>query len=168
MTTAGPTVEIGILTKTDVLALRQCDRAAFETDRGSNQGRIRCLKELAAKGPFDETEREHTIACEAYGTVYGNTDAGENTTFQRSHRRAFSLQYNYIHTATTFGTFAALARAGDEIDLKWCGGGGNQYEKKAGLHRDSLTIEVKRGKHRYAFLIDVSVCLDNSARMVSR
>jgi hypothetical protein len=166
-TTLETTVELGTLTKTDIVALRQCDRAIFKTDRNSTQGLIRCVKKTKTKGPFDDGEREHTIDCEARGTVYGQDGLADCKSLRDTGRRAFALLHNYKHDAHTFGTFAALVRPGDAIRLKWCGSGSNQYEKNAGLHHDSLTVEVKRGKHRFAFLLDSCVCPDNSARMIS-
>jgi len=168
--TAEPTtdIELGTLTRDDLKALRQCDRAVFGTDRGESQGYIRCVKELKKRGPFDDDEREHRIECEAYGTVYGGGGLCDSQPLRDSGRRAFELVYNYEHAATPFGTFAALARPGDSITLHWTGAGGNQYEERAGLCRDSLSIEITRGKHRFTFLLDVSVCPDNSARMISR
>lgn len=167
-TTTDTTVEVGTLTKADLAALRQCDRAIFKTDRASERGQIRCVKEVRAAGPFHDREREHLIECEARGNVYGDNGLTDCHALRDTGRRAFALLQNYNHDAHPFGTFAALARPGDIVRLKWCGSGSNQYEKDAGLHHDSLTVEVRRGKHRFAFLLDSSVCPDNSARMISR
>ena len=168
MTATATAIEPGTLTKDDVKALRTCERAVFSTAAGEMTGTIACRRDNPNPGPFGDAEREHIIATDAHGTYYNNDDTFGSVPLHTTGRRAWSLQYNYEHTPTTFGTLAALVRTGDRLTLRWIAGGGNEYEKRAQLYRDSLSVEVRRGTKTLVFLIDVSVCPDNTARMIRR
>lgn len=74
-------------------------------------------------------------------------------------------------------TLVAFLREGDVVRLDFYVDNNNDYvdsayvkTKDAGegkLHVDTLTVIITRGNKKYAFLIAVGTCLDNSARLVT-
>ena len=87
-----------------------------------------------------------------------------------SHNGPKASAFDMIHGAQyypTWGTFARSIRVGDLLTLLWGAGHDNQYTKDANLHCDHLSIAIDRAGKRWGeFMINVSVCPDNSARMV--
>lgn len=58
-------------------------------------------------------------------------------------------------------------RAGDQVNLHWfpdaCT---NDLLREVGLHADAVYVDVRRGQKRpVRYLVDVTVCAENSARM---
>lgn len=71
------------------------------------------------------------------------------------------------------GSFLRTIKPDDEVRLRWVRDNNNGYVNKAGLHVDELRGVIRRktrsGKvERFEFLLDVSICADNSARMIRR
>jgi hypothetical protein len=121
---------------------------------------------------MDPFEQSHTIAVdfEVYGLGY----------LDRHKAACFEMIMGSRHDSQ-WQTVAKLVRPGDRLTLVWRPDWlSNAYSQKAsydgsvgdcpsyhGLHVDTLYLQVIR-KHTtaYMFLIDVSVCPDNSARMI--
>jgi hypothetical protein len=65
-------------------------------------------------------------------------------------------------------SIAAFLRVGDVVSLHWWASNNNGYITQAGLHRDELRLVIRRGRRRWAFLVKVELCPDNTARMIRR
>lgn len=153
------------LTKTDLQAFKQADRVAFHWRDG--QGSIVCAKRVKNAGPWNDQESRHTISVSDtmfFGCPHGKPNS------------CFALEHNAC--GETFQTIAGFLREGDELVLLWFADGErNDYLRRSRcdqspnnsgmeLHADSLTLRIKRKDKRYAFRIAVSICPDNSARMI--
>jgi hypothetical protein len=92
----------------------------------------------------------------------------------------FAMEHN-AKWSEEWQTVAHFLKAGDVITLAWSADGiangylrgakvaqGNEHGAGMFLHGDTLRLKIKRGDKRFAFLIDVSCCPDNSARMIRR
>lgn len=74
---------------------------------------------------------------------------------------------NTSHYCHEFVTFKNYLRKGDKIRLVYQPDHGtNGYVRAAGLHCDYLMCEVVRGEKITRFILDVSICPNNSARML--
>jgi hypothetical protein len=62
---------------------------------------------------------------------------------------------------------AAFLRVGDVIGLHWRADNNSDQLAELGLHRDELSIVVRRGRRTWTFLLDVQV-RRGPARMISR
>ncbi len=115
----------------------------------------------------------------------------ENTTSVavRSEIQTYSADYNneldraftMIHGSSYsshWQTVVQFVKKDDVLRLRWgANGQQNQYAKEAevksdsghykGLNVDTLTLIVSRGEKEYSFLLDVSICPTNTARMIS-
>ena len=67
-------------------------------------------------------------------------------------------------------TFVASLRAGDEIIIKWVANNNSELLDRAGLFHDQVFLLIRRqvrGKEiKLAFLIESTVCKNNSAKMI--
>lgn len=66
----------------------------------------------------------------------------------------------------TLNTLRNVLKKGDEIKLRWIAGNDNGYTRAAFLHLDELRLQIQRGARNFEVMLAVSVCPDNSARMV--
>lgn len=96
------------------------------------------------------------------------------TDLTRGFASIYSCSYDHVWT-----TIKGLIRKGDHILLKWDPNSHqSEYCKKAvsnngfgnytGLNVDVLYFVISRGQKKMTFMIDVSVCPSNSARMISK
>jgi hypothetical protein len=161
--------EKGALTSMDVKALKQCNQVSV-SHRGKaryGEGTLRCVKKLEQKGPFDPDERVHLIECESTVRCYKGDSEGIEQFSGDENFRCNELLFNYTSSVTEIGSLAEILRVDDVISLKWIGSH-NGYTREAGLHMDSLNVEIKRGSKRLTFCISNHTCPDNTARMIQR
>lgn len=148
------TVDIAPLSAEDVKALRNATMVAF--DHVSNgEHRLRAIIEKR-NGVF-ETRGELKIPARSYITKYDD---------QREYNAAYALiqsaQFN-----DEWRTVAKTLRAGDVLSMEWRANS-NGYVRDAGLNLDELMLHVYRENKRVgSYLLVVSVCPDNSARMIT-
>lgn len=175
-----------VLTAEDLQALKRADGVVFQY--AAKESTIRAIRETHTYGDtppvytateqrlFPKTdrsrgrEREIKVGVRMFGYRYGDRD--------RSLADGWNLDSNpgatafeYIQSAQftpAWCTVVGLLRTGDALTLEWAADCGNQYVSGAGLHHDELRLIVERGKNRLTFHLDISVCADNSARMIKR
>lgn len=156
------------LTAMDLKAIKLADRISFHSVDGKSW--ICCTKELRNVGPFDDRTRDYKIET----TSTFNKNKPENP---RCFEMLYSGQWN-----EEWATIRAFLRKGDVLSLHWDQDGHrNGYTKRARitehdehgspglgmeLHVDTLYLKIKRAYKRYSFLLEVSICPDNSARMI--
>lgn len=148
-----------ILDRDDVKALRNADAIAFRhTPEGST---IECIKK--DRDEYGEKERRREIT--VLGTVFNGYDSDGG----RSRGEEMHYGFAYFGSAQyteSWRTVASLLKVGDNLRLEFrTDDGTNGYAKTAGLHVDELYLRVERAGKRLYFLLDVSVCQNNSARM---
>jgi hypothetical protein len=163
------------LTKDDIAALRAADSAiCFSFVRGSAEAfggagcgsimasaRVTPPKGFTGSSPADA---QYTISCRARITLY--EDAPKDAQAW-SYVSAFVYCPVYRHEGSNspLTTWIDFLRVGDVVSLNFAANT-NGYGRNAGLYMDQLTAHVKRGKKTYAFLLEVSVCPNNTARMI--
>lgn len=159
---AKPVLAAG-LSKMDVRALRDADEVTFfashdaALERASGRLRIVAHKRVERVGPFDERERTYEILHgRAVFDTYKEALVGKTVAVGDAHG------YN-----REWQTVRRLLKEGDELKARVSVNGGNEYCQRAGLYVDRMFLEVSRkGQLVYSFLVDESICPDNSARMV--
>jgi hypothetical protein len=89
--------------------------------------------------------------------------------YQQGYRvaRAFAHLRRYSFDTGPLQTFLDLLHVGDVLSAHLVANNNNGYANDADLHVDYLYFCIIRGKKRMEFLIEVSVCKDNLARMCS-
>lgn len=168
------------LCKEDLVALREADQVVFESYPGRDGLRITQIRAIRERRSYDDspvvfTAREQRVFTRPVDMAPAERmrpiPAVPTWTFHGSERGdedkavAFSME----HTARfhrEWQTIAGLLRVGDELVLGWVADNGNGYTRDAGLMRDELHLTIRRGDESLRFLVDVSVCAPNSARMV--
>ena len=159
-------IAAAVLTKDDVKALRQCDRAIFTLQDGKTT--VRCVRETKNPGPFDPKERTYTIEhCDSRVCDYD----GHRWTADEGAYACYASAYGGKHNeASSFTTAAALIRPGDHLTLKWVAGNNNDYLRDAGLTHDELYLSIHRGKRTLVFYVTFCAIptTAHGARMVNR
>lgn len=164
------------LSPQDIAALREADNVTFHVMKGC--GFIRCHLDGYRGEPRIFTKREQVLFPDVDlrdrrreigvdQSTHGYTDAGLSTWQADKQTTAFHMEHGSKYDRP-WQTVVSLLRTGDVLRLDFVGSNNNGYLKEAGLHLDSLTLSVTRGKRRMEFLLATSVCPDNSARMVKR
>ena len=143
------------ISKQDIQAMKQASRVGFYHSEGASY--IRCIRGIK-EGPF-ETEAEYRIACsDGYGYPSCYSTSGEGYT---AYHFESSLSYK-----ETWQTIISLLREGMSIRLIW-GENGNGYYQQSGLYLDQLHIELSKPDGKtLTFLFAVSICPNNTARMI--
>lgn len=185
------TNKTGVLTTQDIKFLRSADVVAFHNRPGDDLAAevwapsyVRADKYVWGKLNGERVIGEEIslrLACQ----IQIRGKHADGTPANPKNSRCFEM----IHSAKyseAWRTITALLRARDTITLKWwVDEFANGYVTRSevvktderagnaglgmGLHADSLTLVINRaGKEKYTFLVDVSVCVDNSARMIQR
>jgi hypothetical protein len=168
------------LTRDDLTAMTAADSIVFRMHHG-DQPSIRAIMRGDLAEPRIYTAREQRLFPNADGRDrtreihtdgilhgYGATD-GDPQWRGDDRSSAFEMigaaQYDHI-----WQTIVTCLRVGDRITLDFSGDRyTNGYVSGADLHADALMMRVARDKGReLVFLVDVSVCADNSARTVRR
>lgn len=143
--------------------LRKARGVVFNAKRGTDRvyGSIRMIA-------VDDSEL--TLDCPA-----SITHAGGWGDQARNRRSDFTEAFEYIQAArfhTEWQTIAQLIRVGDKLTLRFQADyHTNSLCDAAGLHADTLTLQVDRGEwgqggKRFHFYVEYRVTLDNSARMI--
>lgn len=153
------------ISKADIAAFKQADDISFHTqpDGASSIRATVRAKDPKGNNPFGTPEQVRETQCEMmlrdYSREYSDTPPVKSV-------RAFEM----IHCAKwcdAWQTIAGFVREGDELTLYWQRNARRcpAYDR-ADYVGDSLTLNVWRGMKKFAFLIDVQVGEDNTARMV--
>lgn len=157
------------LTAIDLKALKQADSVSFHHYKGESS--IVARKQLKNAGPFDDRERKHEFNVHSVfqGKLSEEFIEIDNVScFESLHCSKYSEEWQ---------TIVAFLRIGDEITLHWYADGfKNGYVEHAKMesghcegmkpHADALYFKIKRGEKRFSFLVAVSFCPDNTARMI--
>lgn len=176
------TTVLGTISANDVKALRTADTVSFH--HYQDGGEIRASKWNRSRGPFDDCEKKYSIAVlssfagKFTTTADDDDETGERVTADNS--ACFAMEHCASYSEE-WQTVAHFLRAGDVLTLHWCADGiANGYFKGATvrqsaevgagmlLYADTLRLKVKRGEKRFSFFLDVSICPNNSARMIRR
>lgn len=151
------------VTKTDLNAIKQGDRIAVHINSLHPAGLVRVIKENRPtdKQPFAQ-DVEHIVPASAVQTNHAHE--------QGQAIKCFELLYLWGSDSIAKSVFGML-KPGDRIRFEFRPDYyANGYAKKAGIHVDALHLRVMRGEGQkqkaFTFLLDVSACEDNSARMV--
>ena len=160
------TIQTVGLTSDDVKALRQADQVSFHFHQ--DQGSIVATKRVKNPGPFGERERRHEFNVSS--SFSGNKGSKPRQCFAMEHGASYS---------ETWQTIAQSLKAGDEVTLHWSADGertgylegakvsqDNTCAAGMELHADALYLQVRRGDKRLSFFLSVSICPDNTARMI--
>jgi hypothetical protein len=172
------------LTADDVAALRLADTVSFHYWQGrgyiratldggySEMPRIYSTREqrmFTLSGAGKASDRSREMDTETAITAYSRD---ENIEWTHAGSEPLAAAFAMIHSASVsdrWKTIVRLLRAGDRVTLSWVANNNNGYVKEAGLYRDELRMRIDRDKSEpLVFLVEVSVCPDNSARMVRR
>jgi hypothetical protein len=138
----------------------QADSVSFHHARG--EGKIRARKN--GKQGWSDTDLDIAVPSRL-------VDHGKPKLADRVNFKAFECIL-YAKSTASWTTFLAIVKAGDHVAMEWVRDNNNQYIEETGcLHRDELRLVITRptGRPRFrvlSILMDVSVCRDNSARMI--
>lgn len=167
---------VGQLYIGDVHALRRAEAVEFHTGDGRSwiraclqgqsmgESRIYTAKEQRLFPDADALDRCRTI-----------TVGGDIAGFDEQHRwhgrtlpgtSAFT-SINPAWFDERWRTIVALLRVGDVVHLSWQADNIIDQLGVAGLHRDELSIDVRRGQRSWTFLAEVQIRPD-PVRMISR
>jgi hypothetical protein len=142
------------LTKQQIAALRTCDRFGFIYTRSKGEAYLDAVKDGTDAQPWEQRKRipVANVRCESY---------------QEGMRvaRAWALLYNYPSSEDCTQTFLSCLRPGDVVTAHIVASNNTPLVTQAGLYLDYLYLQIRRGKKTLSFLVDVSVCPDNSARL---
>jgi hypothetical protein len=157
---------IPTLDRDDLKALRNADTVCFRYH--DEVATIECLKRDSDE--FGAKERRRDITVE--GVVYNGYDADGGRARGAEMNYGFAMFHSAKYTEN-WRTIVGLLRADDTLRLEFrTDDATNGYVKDAGLHADELWLRIERGegphRKRLYFLLDASVCPDNSARMCRR
>lgn len=171
------------ITQEDVKAMRQADSITFHAIKGEGFIRAHLRRYSSTPAVYSVAEQRLFPITDRYSSdrmreipvavhVSGYTDGEDGAS--RWYGDDKSSAFEMIHSSKyddVWRTVSGLLRVDDNLEVRFIGdGGSNGLTKEAGLHADELRLDVRRGKSqtRMTFLIDVSVCANNSARMVKR
>jgi hypothetical protein len=146
------------LDKTSLRRLFDADRIAFHHFDG----------ESTIVGIFERDLRETyrlTIPVRTEFRIHGPNKMED----PHDNASCYALSHDWMNNHV--GAFLSQIKPDDEVTLIWIRDNNNGYVTKADLHVDELHARIKRwgpnGKPRHLdFLLDVSICADNSARMI--
>lgn len=151
------------LTKDDVRALRQANRLVvhLSAQYHDGDGLVRLVKDETDELKEKETVLPIPVREEQQYYVDGKVGIrGQNFAH-------VSLYQNFATTPPATSVLRSL-RAGDKVSLAFnADAGTNTYVARAGLHADALWLYVARkgSKSHETYVLDESVCPENSARM---
>lgn len=152
------------ITSADLAALRAATRVVFR-HQPAEGSRIEAIRVFRATKARPEQEATHTVTTDAHGIDYGREGSCLGSTMKAAEFRAFEM----FHGPEMFSGVAASLKVGDELTLRWGRNAGRSPAVEAGCpgwNVDRLELLVRRGKATLTFLLDTSVCQDNSARMI--
>lgn len=176
--------EINTLSKDDITALRTADNVSFHHSP-INGSRIVASKRVATSKIFsgENNLNEFTRTVDCYpsfaGIVYGDKPPAQSV-------NCFSMRFSSKY-CDIWQTIIRCMHIGDRLILHWARDTfNNGYVARATitvpnenginnigapLHADALYLQIHRKlksdkTQRLSFLIDVSICINNSARMI--
>lgn len=136
-----------------VKALKNATMVAFDHMR-NGEHRLRAIIEKR-DGAF-ETRGELHVPAQSRIQRYSDP-----TEYDNAYALIQSAQFN-----DGWRTVAKTLRVGDVLSMEWCANS-NGYLRDAGLNLDKLVLHVYRESKRVgSYLLVVSVCPNNSARMI--
>ena len=148
------TREVAPLSADDVKALRSATMVAFD-HKPDGEHALRAIIEKR-NGAF-ETRGELRIP--AHSRIQRYSDPRE---YDRAYALIQSAEFN-----DEWVTVKRALRAGDVLSMEWRANS-NSYVRDAGLNLDELILHVYRENKRVgSYMLVVSVCPDNSARMIT-
>lgn len=153
------------ITSADLAAFRSATRIVFRhlPADGSRIEVIRVFR--ATKSRPAEQEIVTSVPTDARGIDYAREGSCFGSHMKQDEFRAFEM----FHGPEMFSGIAASLKVGDELTLCWGRNAGRTQaieERCPGWHVDRLELEVRRGKQTLRFLLDTSMCQDNTARMI--
>lgn len=151
--------EFHALTKMDIAAIRQCDHLVVRSDPKAAVYATKKLKRQE-NAPFAPEEAIYTMPIPVR--------IADTWRLDTSDAMAFEMLWNFPTQITQLGCIFATLKVGDEVALVFeADGHSTQAMQEAGFHADVLKMTVRRGgKHVAEWELAVSVCENNSARMV--
>jgi hypothetical protein len=156
---------VGVLSASDVKVLRKADRVLFARYRQKGQ----LVSTIVAYGYRGDDV--------AGWVIYAPSEIKGFELLQDAEGRDGScLLHAYDNV---WRTVAGLLKAGDALSVRFVADGrASGYLQNAevvrghgagsALYADALYLDVQRGARKLTFLLQVSVCPDNTARMVRR
>lgn len=150
-----------MLTKADVNALRKADSLCVHLSRDYTCARAIKRNPKTEANPFAQ-DLEHLVTCSI--ELDGIRGREEIASGRAKCAELIWLYPSQLHTATLI---LHTLREGDEITFKFAPDyHTNGYISAAGLHADTLCLDVRRkGKTIARWELQSCVCPDNSARM---
>ena len=150
------------LTAQDIKAMRTCDDIVYRFNRADNVSQLECIKRADKHSPWEQT---HVVNVNTSDVCYAGTYGSDIYSVQVA--RAFHMQSRYDWDENETNTFLSLLRPGDTITARLTANNNNGSLNRAGLFMDELRLCIRRpnAKKGLVFLIAVSVCPDNRARM---
>jgi hypothetical protein len=165
------------LTAMDLATLRKADMLSVAynlPERGKT--RVCAIKERhrTEKDPFAEDIRvELEIPVDVSGYSFNGCLSTYLTTEQKSNIRANELVRFYPEQGCPASSIIAMLKTGDDVSLEFIADAftTEAMDKRSnGFHCDKLKLHVWRGdaqrRKHFTFILDMSICEDNSARMV--
>jgi hypothetical protein len=170
--TDSPTIATG-LTAIDLAALRKADSVCFfhrkVPDASGETSYIDAIKraKVCARDPFAR-DVSHVIACPYRLREY--TSGDDKIPYNSEEWSGFE-SISSAQWSEEWKTVVSLLRVGDRLTLHWQRGAWtteSMANASPKFYGDSLSIIVERAKATLEFHVRMSVCENNSARMVRR
>ena len=98
-------------------------------------------------------------------TVFGINSTRESYDQHSKSGRILAHKFIYSTDEQVQTIFRSL-RKGDQLSAEFVLGNNSQYLREAGLNCDECYLTITRGAKRLKYLFEVSICPNNSARMV--
>lgn len=160
------------LTKEDIKTIQSADTICFDRYDGKDTMRAIYDEKKNAKG-WVKPSAQYEFEVDARFTSY--IDAPYE--WKPSRCYAHLPVYRNLSFHDTTATFIDFLKAGDSITLAWTTSVGNGYLEHARstiegnchdapLYHDTLHATITRGNKKYTFLLESSVCVNNSAKMI--
>jgi hypothetical protein len=141
------------LTAQDIKALRTCDDVLYRYNRA---GSVSCIEAIKRKSPSSVWEQTYDVLVTTTSTSYQD---------DMQVKSAFASMGNYKYSPSPLPTVLGLLHVGDTLTVHLVAANNHGYLDTAGLYCDMLYLHITRGSKVLCFLLDTSICPDNSARM---
>jgi len=171
------------LTKLDISAMRKADDNVcffYNEDQNTDERKQHKFAETGGtivlhktnksygKSAFEERTTAHEIAVKTHFVGYKNSD-GE--TLKNRAKKCFAMLIYPNSCDSLWNIVSKVAKVGDQLTLEWIANNDNNYIRDTAnnvkLNVDHLYLIIKRkGKTYGRFLLNTSICPNNSARMI--
>lgn len=151
-----------MLTKTDIVAIRNADDICIHLSARNPQGLVRLIKRKAYNAKPFETDQEYIL--EGQNVTTETTSARD--ALERGVAEFFAMAGIYHNQRCPVSSVLKTLKVGDELTFSFypdCHSNG--YVAAAGLHADCLYLHVRRNGKRQTWELISSICPTNSARM---